>query len=102
MNSLGNARSAMNVASMQKYSDLLTEDARNALRKSQAYNVSAELQNAKDYYEQGLSSIQNGARQISQGCSVRNPTVRNAGKADLDKGKEYMERAFREMNTTFA
>ena len=94
----GNAVSARDIASTQKHCDLLAEDAGKALRKSQGYTVSPEFQNAKNYYEQGLSSFQIGAHKISQAVSLNNPTVMKDGMTDINKGSDYVERATRELS----
>jgi hypothetical protein len=99
---VANAISGIDSPAVKKYSDLLEEDAGKARLKSQAFTVSPELLNAKNYYEKSLSSFQIGAQKISQACSVYNPTVMKEGLDYIRKGSEYMVRAAREMNITFA
>ena len=83
----------------QRLYDMLAEDAGKALRKSQAYNVSPELQNAKDNYERALTSYKIGANRIAQAYSVGNNDVQREGRAELNKGRDYMKRADQELKT---
>ena len=96
---MNKARLDMSIESIHKYSKQLAEDAGKALLKSQTYNVSTELQNAKDLYEQGLSSYKKGADRIS---TTLNPTRSNAGWVGVDRGRNDVDQATQEMTTIFS
>ena len=82
-----------------RYGNQLARDAKDALNKSKAYNVSNELQNAKEYYEKSLVSFKNGGYRFSTGCVIRNPSVKTEGLAEINKGSEYMDKAIQELKT---
>jgi hypothetical protein len=95
---VSNAAGTYNLVSIRKYCDLLAEDARTALRNSQEYAVSSELQNTKNYYELALSFWQAGAEKASRGCALTNPGLITEGTKLIQKGTEYIILVRREIS----
>lgn len=98
---ISNAAGTYNLESIRKYCDLSAEDARIAMRNSQEYMVSSELQNAKNYYELALSFWQAGAEKASRGCALTNPELITEGTKLVQKGTEYIILVGREIAVLF-
>lgn len=97
MNLISSAANNSDFAKTKTYSEYLKSDTETALKESEKYIVSTEIQNTKDYYETALRKFFSAASSVIEGIDTSDVSKLQNGITELQEGVRYLNLATKEL-----
>lgn len=100
MNLISSSAANSDFAKTKMYAEYLKSDAETALKESENYIVSTEIQNTKNYYEMALKKYFSAASSVIEGIDKSDVSKLQNGITELQEGNRYLNLATKELPST--